>query len=361
MVPAIRPDRASRWGFTLVELLVAIGIIGLLIALLLPAVQQAREAARRMQCLNNLKQIGIALHGYHDAMGCFPSPRLRIINGPAPEGWYLRQPDASFLVRALPWIDQQPLYDSINHNLSITGFENWTAMAVTVSSFVCPSDPAAWKPRLVTGMFPLYSPLNRPREQAPAASSSYSGCYGAYDLSMIPPAGIQSNVSAGLTAQVNGCFGDFGPVRLSSITDGAGNTLMIAEKAVTLFDQLKVVDPKMPVSYGWYFHSDWGHTLMTTFYPPNSFGKMSLGAGLLGPGFTHTFTASSLHPGGVNVLMADGSSRFVKDTVQSWPYDPQTGRPIGSRFNGAYWADLPPPGVWQALGSRNGSEIVSEF
>ena len=130
----------QRSGFTLIELLVVIAIIAVLIALLLPAVQSAREAARRTQCVNNLKQLGLALHNYGSSYGAFPIGRSVFPNwtaGPTP---YSYSPFAMLL----PFVEQSPLYASINFNLpSGTAYQagNTTALATAVAGFLCPTDP----------------------------------------------------------------------------------------------------------------------------------------------------------------------------------------------------------------------------
>ena len=131
-------SRPSRRGFTLIELLVVIAIIAILISLLLPAVQQAREAARRSQCANNLKQIGIAMHSYHDAYQSLPW-------GSGPYGWN----DWSMHILLLPYMEQGPVYASLNFNLlnqgdtaSYQGYlANTTGVCVRIAGFLCPSAP----------------------------------------------------------------------------------------------------------------------------------------------------------------------------------------------------------------------------
>ena len=155
-------------------------------------------------------------------------------------------------------------------------------------------------------------------------------------------------------AQADGVINDASPIRLASITDGLSQTLFVTEKAVTAFRTLDTVDPALPDKRGWYVTGNWGDTLMTTFYPPNTFGKVALAAGN-----AHTFAASSLHPCGLNALMGDGSVRFLKDTIQTWPFDPITGTPAGARLTpGGWWEGLPPSGIWQALATRAGGEVV---
>jgi len=131
-----------RRGFTLVELLVVIAIIGVLIALLLPAVQQAREAARRMQCQNNLKQLGLSLHNYHDTFGKFPAGRYEDGNVSSQLGWG---------TMILPFLEQSALFDSIQAHGGMTTSSTWDTVAdvrdidakVVLEAFLCPSDPGS--------------------------------------------------------------------------------------------------------------------------------------------------------------------------------------------------------------------------
>jgi len=126
-----------RVGFTLVELLVVIAIIGILVALLLPAVQAAREAARRTQCTNNLKQLGLALHNYHDTYKSFPA---RGVFGAANTGPPMRAYHHTWIEAILPFIEQQPLYDSVNHNAPVWG---QPIVGTAVPAILCPSDSTA--------------------------------------------------------------------------------------------------------------------------------------------------------------------------------------------------------------------------
>jgi len=127
-------------GFTLIELLVVISIIGVLVALLLPAVQSAREAARRAQCVNNLQQIGIALHNYHDAISTFPPGYIDYQNNPNYTPDLDMGPGWGWAAMSLPYLEQQPLYNAINFSLGITNASNSTAVLTSLTVFQCPSD-----------------------------------------------------------------------------------------------------------------------------------------------------------------------------------------------------------------------------
>jgi prepilin-type processing-associated H-X9-DG protein len=129
------------------------------------------------------------------------------------------------------------------------------------------------------------------------------------------------------------------------LRDGTSQTLLVAEAATT---PLAAWDDAIYGLYGWYFSGNMGDTLFTTFYPPNAFRKVAVAV----PG-----AASSMHPGGLNVVMADGSVRFIKETIQSWPYDRATGAPVGAVLHSqeGFWENAPTLGNWQAL--RRGAGI----
>jgi prepilin-type N-terminal cleavage/methylation domain-containing protein len=349
--------RKIHFGFTLIELLVVISIISLLMALLLPAVQSAREAARRAQCANNLKQIGIALHAYHDLFGSLPfgritsyDPRFAGTNPPCTT----RIVDKGLLVMILPQMDQGPLYNAVNQSLTIVGRENRSVHAVSIQTYACPSDTEAGRPRDGDLIEMAHYGLATPDERLTMTFTSYSGCYGSFDIDAIATPENGCVIPPRLKAQANGCFSDASPISMVSITDGLSNTIIVSEKATTRFRGLDD-DQSIFRRYGWYFTGNWGDTLFTTFYPPNMIKRVAAVAGV-----THTRAASSLHPGGLHVLMGDGSTRFVKETIQSWPFDPLTGQPVGAvRGSGGWWEGVPPYGVWQALSTRASNETIS--
>ena len=173
--------RTSVRGFTLIELLVVIAIIGVLIALLLPAVQAAREAARRIQCGNNLKQVGLALHNYHDAVGSLP-PGL--LSKPGPDGDNTG-PGWGWAAMILPQIEQAAVANAINFGLPIEAPANQTARLTKINMFVCPSD-ASFQPQFTvvddsTSSSALGAPI------CDVASSNYVGMFGKGDVSSLYP------------------------------------------------------------------------------------------------------------------------------------------------------------------------------
>jgi prepilin-type N-terminal cleavage/methylation domain-containing protein/prepilin-type processing-associated H-X9-DG protein len=343
--------RLFRTGFTLIEVLTVISIIGILIALLLPAVQSAREAARRARCANNLKQIGLAVHGYHDEFGCLPVGRMRTYDpryaGPNPPCTSMTV-DKGFLVEILPLMEQGPLYNAINQRLTIWGHENRTIFAQSVGSYACPSDPSSGVPRSIYTADLVALGLVAPDEGLTAVFASYAACFGSYPVTALPSVATHCLVDPRVLAQANGSINDLSPITLASLRDGSSHTLLAAEAATT---PLAAWDETIYGHYGWYFIGNLGDTLFTTFYPPNAYRKVAAAA---------PDGASSLHPGGLNALMADGSVRFIKDTIQTWPYDPSTGQPVGAVLQTpeGFWQNVPPAGIWQALSTRSGGEVI---
>ena len=336
--------RASRRGFTLIELLVVIAIIAVLIALLLPAVQAAREAARRSQCVNNLKQIGLAIHNYHGVVGGLPW-------GHGYYGWN----DWSGTVMMLPYLEQNPLYNSIN--FANTGAacvpgsaQNQTTLILTVNVLLCPSDTD----RMSNGY----------------GHDSYCGNAGNCPNCFFGNNGETGAPNGVFYSVANGAF----TIGFNSITDGLSQTAGFSEKVKGLtlggvtdslnYDPLKpssavvlvaapaaVVDlnpnpyfnscmAQSPAAAGvtlagggialgayWFDgHPECG--MYNHIMPPNSWNCSDANVNDIG-----AFTASSRHSGGVNLLLCDGSVRFVKSSVTST--------------------------IWWALGTRNGGEVVS--
>ncbi len=333
--------RASlRRAFTLIELLVVIAIIAVLIALLLPAVQSAREAARRIQCTNNLKQLGLAMQNYHDALGSFP-PGARYTSWGT---WYHY---------SLSFMEQGAVYNSFNFmgstnttpQLGYGGLENATAATVRLGAFQCPSDePVAPIGGITSSNYAVNygntgTGLFQITAGSPYCCTSYNGVlFGGAPFAWIPigTAPVQS-------------FGK--TFNISSITDGTSNTMLVAEVIQGKSNGSKT-DLRGFVQYG-------SSSGFATYLSPNSkqpdllndanycaypYGnnppcKERNTAAPAYPGDTttpingDTYAARSRHPGGVNAAFADGSVRYVKDSVS-----------------------LP---TWRALSTSQGGEVIS--
>jgi prepilin-type N-terminal cleavage/methylation domain-containing protein/prepilin-type processing-associated H-X9-DG protein len=351
-------------GFTLIELLVTISIIGILVALLLPAVQSAREAARRMQCVNNLKQIGLANHSYQDVHGSFPriynltlDPRVQhSTECPGVE-------DKNHFVSILPYIEQTALYDSFNQDAYVNGWENRTSVQAQISAYVCPSDPQA---RIGID----YDRFKRPTEYLSKLlqpAMVYPTSYGGNNR-LCSDIGSRRKAQSGckgdprVIAQVDGVINTLS-VRPGSITDGLSNTTLFTERSWTTFLKVNPDDTAdiMLGLRGW-FDPVISIDSLVFMYPPNHFLKTIARKRDGGATLKVAVGASSEHPGGVNVLMCDGSVRWVKDTIRSWALD-ENDQPVGAvhvEFEGArFWTNLPEHGVWQALSTRAGGEIIS--
>ena len=361
----VRKSRLRQlFGFTLIELLVVIAIIAILIALLLPAVQQAREAARRTQCRNNLKQIGLALHNYHDTHSVFPPYKTwdRGIDCPGgPDGW-TNTGGYAWRVMILPFIDQAPAYskiDFVNHHsqASCPGSTNsWSQINNTVlAAYLCPSDETPASNGSSTGA--NYAGVVSSSAQAQLAFGTTSGSIQAHQLRAF----FQMD-NTGATR-----------VTMTDIKDGTSNTVAVAEVY-----RGRVTAVRGGGSYGlqngrcsrWMIEGSCGVT--GTLGRGGTLGSMSGGfegsggnpGGLLQRGATAGQTgdggpndnradqvswngendegvhngfrpASSTHTGGVHVLMGDGAVKFSSNNVDS--------------------------NVWNAAHSRAGGEVQAEF
>jgi len=316
--------RPTRPGFTLIELLVVIAIIAILIGLLLPAVQKVREAAARAKCQNNLKQIALGLHNYHDANGQFP------------QGWDFNTSWGA-LVRLLPYIEQTNLYNTIDLTQPITATVNVPSQQVELTNFRCPSDLPNPSPSL-------------------GGATNYNGNAGN---------GVIFVIARGLNATDPPPDGMFytGSTKITmlSVTDGTSNTALYGERmlgdgnlglvspqsdvfngpnsgpgdpatadqAVTECNSVDITNPanQFPIFMG----APWGHGQHNYQHvsPPNSRSCGWLSS------LRATMAATSRHTGGVNVAFADGSTHFITNSI-----------------------DL---ASWRALGSRNGGEVQGNY
>jgi prepilin-type N-terminal cleavage/methylation domain-containing protein/prepilin-type processing-associated H-X9-DG protein len=310
---------SRRTAFTLVELLVVIAIIGILVALLLPAVQAAREAARRTSCVNNEKQIGIAVHNYHDAHKCFPPALI------APQRF-------SAITLLLQQFEQSSLHNQVEFGCPVTDPMNDFVRTQEIPFLRCPSD------------------LANPMPQRGGAIN-YMGNKGSGIVWSTP-----TGPNAGLPAP-NGVFTNVSSVRISDITDGTSNTACFSERlladgsngmvspiadvffspaapttpdqAVQICDAVDIWDlgNQFPLFMGapW---MDGQHTYLHVSGPNRrSCGFFTVSRAVMPP--------SSRHPGGVNVLLCDGSVQFFTDTIGLVP--------------------------WRALGSRDGQEVIQGY
>ena len=362
-----RSNATHRAGFTLIELLVVIAIIGVLIALLLPAVQAAREAARRAQCINNLKQIALAASNYHDAHGSYPggsySPNIK------PPTWHFAQ-NFSCFVRMLPYTEQSPMYNAVNFNNNYGSYTNVTIAGVRLSILTCPSDtnntPVPLRSVSSTGgtvpgwNFGVNNNPDQPPDAVyPQAFTSYAGNMGTYAVSW-QQSFLTSATGAAEYASINGVIYGDSAVRIADITDGTSNTFLFGEHART---NLMTYDPGFALSDGQWNSGRYYDTLLATWYPPNvgvSGGNAGTTTGIVNSGF-YPETAASQHPGGVNMAFCDGSVRFIKNSVSSWSFDPNTNLPMGVALTNFVYTLVPGStvGVWQKLSTRSGGETIS--
>jgi prepilin-type N-terminal cleavage/methylation domain-containing protein/prepilin-type processing-associated H-X9-DG protein len=350
-----------RRGFTLIELLVVIAIIAVLISLLLPAVQSAREAARRAQCINNLKQVALAAMNYHDQNGTFPigSPmKPDVMFG------YLLVEDQSTFVSMLGQFEQQPLYNAMNFSRSIYSVTNQTVYLTGLSTLWCPSDGQIIGKKGSTDVTGAGYDSNTLKY----AFTSYAGCTGTWFAEpllyctspyVIYPAQMSScPVFTSMNNSINGVYRYVDSANIARITDGTSNTIFYGERANGLFGKT-ASGTDLSGCFDWWGDAVASDTLFNTMYPMNPFKKITDTSQEYN--YAYVEAASSFHPGGANFAFCDGSVKFLKDSISTWPFNPTTGFPNGVTDNSGTQVIAPGTqmGVYQALSTKAGGEVIS--
>jgi prepilin-type N-terminal cleavage/methylation domain-containing protein len=325
--------RAQFRGFTLIELLVVIAVISVLAALLLPAVQSARESARRVQCASNLKQLGLAAHNYHGTWNCLPMG-----NDFKPTIWADWIDNASAHVRLLPYLEQANLFDRIDFKQSLYSAQNVFVFEPAPELLGCPSDVAERQSQIEAGyLSPAYDGA------FVVGFTNYVGCVGTrwFPSDSVPPLPPDKIY--------DGLLFDLSSVRFAQIMDGQSNTILFAERARAPYP---IDDGKY---WGWWPSGFGGDTLFVAFIPVNSARRLTTLASIYDLARMYG-SVSSLHPGGAYVCLADGSVRFVSESIESWDMtDAQMQQLWDTGTNPL------PPRLFQKLCTRNGREPVGGF
>ena len=291
----IRNPRCVR-AFTLVELLVVITIIGILIALLLPAVQAAREAARRMQCANNFKQAGLALHNYHAALKTFPPGVIWWYPGTSgcgPQGSAQAYCGFAWSTFILPYCEQKALQDEIDFNAGICTAnppddENFALSGTLISMYLCPSDPQAGDLIMYTGSGQNGASADEDLRQTNITGIAGSGAW------TCPIWPIQFDLLDGMMGERKGC-------RIRDVVDGTSNTLMLGE--------VTGGGPGSHVAHMWMTFNmvGTGDGINGPFTVPGGLDPAAWNLRETGP--------SSHHPGGCHFLLADGSVQVLSENI----------------------------------------------
>ena len=313
--------KTKNRGFTLIELLVVIAIIAILIALLLPAVQQAREAARRTQCKNNLKQLGLAMHNYHDFYLVFPMGQNNYWRSDALGRGGNR---AGWMQALLPYMDQAPLFERFNFRIGTHACcdrTGWPAVETKIPGLMCPSDPNSGK----------VTTLGAGAANGQGFHGNYLACFGDRQFTDTTQ---QLNGQNG--AKPNGMFGMITSTDMGDITDGTSNTIMVGE--ILLAPDNTTHDLR-----GRYYNTWDGNNFVTTELPPNPSvpdrteycDNGTFAAPCVAATAQTAIYMRSQHEGGVQLALADGSVRFITENIDT--------------------------ALFQGLGTKQGRETLGEF
>lgn len=382
------PTQWVKRGFTLIELLVVIAIIAVLIALLLPAVQQAREAGRRTQCANNLKQIGLGLHNYNDVFGCFPPGRMSPDKGNSTlPCWYGAVSVHAHLLPYLDGVQSRELFNTETgrvRNGTPNCWDNTTAVGIQHKVFVCPSEAMQLPNNIGSTLVP----------GVPGTNYRYNvGVTACQGVSWNDDGTVGTNTlhEAQCKREMFGMFGNQGVVKVRDVTDGLSKTAAFSERICGDFTNpagdfsktnksliisvaavagqsiqastADVVNACMAIPTGWNgggvinagIDADTGWAVgsfLSTMYghlngPNSEFFDCNNSGWPDGPNEMVSLNPRSYHGGGVNVLLADGSVTFIGNSIDSNLDTTSTPKyTIGK-------------GIWQAMGTRNGGEVVT--
>ena len=312
-----------RKAFTLVELLVVIAIIGILIAMLLPAVQAAREAARRMGCSNNFKQVGVGMHNYVSALGTLPSGLAIWDNrfpcaSPTGSGVYGGFGWGAFI---LPYMEQSQIYDQFNfvNSPSVLYFsaDNYQTSGKFIETYLCPSDPEGRGWVTITGSY-----QNGPDPADDAARSSLSGVADSRTWQCNNSGSLTKGGSGGPRLDGDGLLFNVSRVKISEVSDGTSNTLLVGE--------IPSAYPTKPrASQPWV---TWN--VMSTQHGINYPLRIPRYADGFSDGF---YGFGSHHPGGCHFLFADGSVHFLQEDIAQYTLTALTTRAGGEALDGGEW------------------------
>ena len=296
----MRKTKTRRLAFTLVELLVVIAIIGILVGLLLPAVQAAREAARRMQCSNNLKQLGLAMHNHESAFKSLP---------PLYTSSTYIQPNHFCLTFLLPYIEQSALYSKIDLKLDGYGVENYPAFTTPVAAFMCPSAPL--EPLIPYTFSPSrkYRVLPTGVTQIRMARTDYAAPSGMGGIWFTQSVGTQA-ISSGPPMMQQNIFVKFG-----ATTDGLSNTLLLVEDAGRPYRYGGGFTKRGADSNGTPSAGGWGD--QDSWFGINGANRLlgTQGSGPTAVNGTSDNEIYGFHPGGAHVLIGDGSVRMLQESI----------------------------------------------